>query len=155
MSFGVRILCIGRNSPLWDKVTGHYVRLIRPFARVEIEYVRPVAMRPPNAALIAEAESKRLQSRWKKAEHSVALSSEGTQRGSRQFATWLQKHRQASTSPVFSIGGAYGLSADYKRSSREIMSLSPMTLAHELCLAVLVEQLYRAFTILTDHPYHK
>ena len=155
MSFGVRVLCVGRKSSPWDKITDHYARLIRPLARVEVEFVRPVRLCPPNPGLIAEKESTRLQSRWKKTEYPVSLSSEGTQRDSREFAQWLRAHQRASRTVVFGIGGAYGLSTEVKRASREIISLSPMTLAHELCLAVLVEQLYRAFTILTNHPYHK
>ena len=56
---------------------------------------------------------------------------------------------------VFVVGGAAGLSSDVKRAARRIVSLGPLTLTHELAQVVLVEQLYRAATILAGHPYHR
>ena len=56
---------------------------------------------------------------------------------------------------VFVVGGAAGLSPEVRRSARRIVSLGPQTLAHELAQVVLVEQLYRAWTILRGEPYHK
>lgn len=56
---------------------------------------------------------------------------------------------------VFLVGGAPGLSADVRRAARRTVSLGPQTLSHELAQVVLVEQLYRAWTILRGEPYHK
>jgi 23S rRNA (pseudouridine1915-N3)-methyltransferase len=55
---------------------------------------------------------------------------------------------------VFAIGGADGFSADARSQAQYVFSLGKMTLAHELARVVLLEQLYRAFTILKGHPYH-
>ena len=74
---------------------------------------------------------------------------------SESFAEWLGKQRDTATQQiVFSVGPANGWSdASRKRASLQL-SLGPMTLAHALARVVLAEQIYRAFTILSGHPYH-
>ena len=71
------------------------------------------------------------------------------------FSSWLQHIMQTEKNLVLTIGSAHGLSADYKKQCKQIISLTPLTLPHKLCLLVLVEQLYRACTIQSGHPYHK
>jgi len=85
----------------------------------------------------------------------VLLDSRGRQMTSESFADWLGKQRDTATQQiVFSVGPANGWSdASRKRASLQL-SLGHMTLAHALARVVLAEQLYRAFTILSGHPYH-
>ncbi|HAJ79150.1 MAG TPA: hypothetical protein DCO75_05205, partial [Fibrobacteres bacterium] len=82
-------------------------------------------------------------------------SEEGKLMESLRFATWIESFLTSHRSPVFNIGGAFGLSSNIKKECKEIISLSPLTLPHKLCMLVLIEQIYRAFTILHNHPYHK
>ena len=85
----------------------------------------------------------------------VLLDSRGRQMTSESFAEWLGKQRDTAIQQiVFSVGPANGWSdASRKRASLQL-SLGPMTLAHALARVVLAEQIYRAFTILSGHPYH-
>jgi 23S rRNA (pseudouridine1915-N3)-methyltransferase len=85
----------------------------------------------------------------------VLLDSRGKQMSSEVFAAWLGKQRdEGSQQIVFAIGPASGWSDGSRKRANLQLSLGPMTLAHALARLVMAEQLYRAFTILTGHPYH-
>jgi 23S rRNA (pseudouridine1915-N3)-methyltransferase len=85
----------------------------------------------------------------------VLLDSRGRQMTSEDFARWLGARRdEGSQHIVFAIGPASGWSDDARTRAQLLISLGPMTLAHALARLVMAEQLYRAFTILTGHPYH-
>jgi 23S rRNA (pseudouridine1915-N3)-methyltransferase len=85
----------------------------------------------------------------------VLLDSRGRQMSSEVFAAWLGARRDEGTQQiVFAIGPASGWSDAARLRAQLLLSLGPMTLAHALARLVAAEQLYRAFTILTGHPYH-
>ena len=85
----------------------------------------------------------------------VLLDSRGKQMTSEAFAKWLGARRdEGSQQIVFAIGPASGWSDEARKRADLLLSLGPMTLAHALARLVMAEQLYRAFTILTGHPYH-
>jgi 23S rRNA (pseudouridine1915-N3)-methyltransferase len=85
----------------------------------------------------------------------VLLDSSGRQMSSEVFAAWLGKHRdQGAQHIVFAIGPASGWSDSARKQAQLLLSFGPMTMAHALARLVVAEQLYRAFTILTGHPYH-
>ena len=85
----------------------------------------------------------------------VVADSRGQQLSSEELAAFLRDHQDRNPLPlVFAIGGANGFAGDTLRQADFTLSLGKMTLAHELARVVLLEQLYRAFTILKGHPYH-
>src|SRR5262249_19927641 len=85
----------------------------------------------------------------------VLLDSRGKQLSSEELSDFIHKHQQSRAFPiVFAIGAADGFSDETRRRADLVLSLGRMTLAHELARVVLLEQLYRAFTILKGHPYH-
>lgn len=85
----------------------------------------------------------------------VTLDSRGKEVSSEQFAKFLGDYRDRNPLPlVFAIGGADGFSDSTRAAAQQVISLGKMTLAHELARIVLLEQIYRAFTILQGHPYH-
>ncbi len=85
----------------------------------------------------------------------VLLDSRGRQMTSEAFAAWLGARRdQGAQHLVFAIGPADGWSDAARRRAHLLLSLGPMTMAHALVRLVVAEQIYRAFTILTGHPYH-
>jgi 23S rRNA (pseudouridine1915-N3)-methyltransferase len=85
----------------------------------------------------------------------IALDSRGKQLSSEGLAEFLRNHQdRGSAHLVFAIGGADGLNERVKNAAEFTLSLGTMTLSHELARVVLLEQLYRAFTILKGHPYH-
>ena len=85
----------------------------------------------------------------------VLLDSRGKQLSSEELAQFLRERQQRNPAPlVFAIGPADGFSEATRERADYLLSLGKMTLAHELARAVVLEQLYRAFTILKGHPYH-
>ncbi len=82
----------------------------------------------------------------------IALEEKGKQFTSVEFASYLENTLQPI---VFIIGGAYGLSNEVRSRANLILSLGEMTMPHILARVVLVEQIYRAYTITKNHPYHK
>ena len=85
----------------------------------------------------------------------VLLDGKGQQLSSEELAGWLHEHQTRNALPLlFGIGPADGFSDEARHASKFVLSLGKMTLAHELARVVLLEQLYRAFTILKGHPYH-
>ncbi|KAA0258509.1 23S rRNA (pseudouridine(1915)-N(3))-methyltransferase RlmH [Deferribacter autotrophicus] len=83
----------------------------------------------------------------------VALAVEGKQLDSESFAKWFEGKQNKNI--AFLIGGAKGLSEILKKKCNELFSLSKLTFAHEHALLLLSEQIYRAYTIIQGHPYHK
>ncbi len=85
----------------------------------------------------------------------VLLDAGGHQLSSEQLADFLQQHMERGTqSLLFAVGGADGFSEQARAAAAFQLSLGKMTLPHELARVVLLEQLYRGFTILKGHPYH-
>jgi 23S rRNA (pseudouridine1915-N3)-methyltransferase len=85
----------------------------------------------------------------------VLLDSRGRQLSSEAFAAWLGGQRdEGAQHIVFAIGPADGWSEAGRAKARLLLSLGPMTLAHSLARLVMAEQIYRAFAILSGHPYH-
>ncbi|MGA3160936.1 MAG: 23S rRNA (pseudouridine(1915)-N(3))-methyltransferase RlmH [Terracidiphilus sp.] len=85
----------------------------------------------------------------------VLLDSSGRQMSSDVFAAWLGARRDQGTQHiVFAVGPASGWSEPARKRAQLLLSLGPMTMAHALARLVVAEQLYRAITILTGHPYH-
>ena len=85
----------------------------------------------------------------------VLMDSRGKEFTSEQFAKFLGDYQERNPLPlVFAIGGADGFTSETRVAAQSMISLGKMTLAHELARIVLLEQLYRAFTILKGHPYH-
>jgi 23S rRNA (pseudouridine1915-N3)-methyltransferase len=85
----------------------------------------------------------------------VLMDSRGKEFSSEQFAKFLGDYQDRNPLPlVLAIGGADGFSSETKAAAQQTISLGKMTLAHELARVVLLEQVYRAFTILKGHPYH-
>jgi 23S rRNA (pseudouridine1915-N3)-methyltransferase len=84
----------------------------------------------------------------------IVLDSRGRQFSSDELAHWLEREQAQALPLLFAIGGADGFSEATRREAAHMLSLGKMTLPHELARVVLLEQIYRAFTILGKHPYH-
>ena len=85
----------------------------------------------------------------------MLLDEHGNERSSMEFATWMQKKMAAGPKRlVFIVGGPYGFSPSVHQRGNEEVSLSQMTLSHQMVRMFFVEQIYRAMTILNGEPYH-
>ena len=105
---------------------------------------------------VQRAEAERILARMPSDLEGVALTRDGKGMTSEKLARYLQRHAVSSLpGVVFVVGGAHGLADEVLRRCRRRLSLSHMTLPHEMARLVLAEQLYRAGTILRGEPYHK
>jgi 23S rRNA (pseudouridine1915-N3)-methyltransferase len=102
------------------------------------------------AAVLALARGERQKERHRL----VLLDPRGKQLSSEELAEFLGREQMQALPLLFAIGGADGFSEEARRQAGFVLSLGRMTLPHELARVVLVEQLYRAFTIMKNHPYH-
>ncbi|MDZ7852505.1 MAG: 23S rRNA (pseudouridine(1915)-N(3))-methyltransferase RlmH [Halomonas sp.] len=153
----IRLLAVGTRMPDWVSrgVEEYRKRLPRDFA-LEVEEIVP-GQRGKNAdvtrAMALEAE--RIRSRLKGGEHLVALEVEGKAWSTEQLAREADAWRLEGRDVVLLVGGPDGLAPALSASADQRWSLSPLTLPHPLVRILLAEQLYRAWTLLVGHPYHR
>ncbi|HEX9934564.1 MAG TPA: 23S rRNA (pseudouridine(1915)-N(3))-methyltransferase RlmH [bacterium] len=134
-----------------------YARRLRRYCRFESGYVAPEKMTANKSdELVMKKEGERLSTRLPEACRTIALDRLGKSWTSQELATHLSVWQNGGLECVgFVIGGPLGLSPDVLKRADDVVSLSRMTLAHEIAKLVLLEQLYRAFTILRGEKYHK
>ena len=89
-----------------------------------------------------------------KLSHLYLLDERGSELSTVELKNKIEDHIEKSTAIFFAIGAAMGHSESLKKSTKELISLSPLTLPHKFARLLLVEQLYRVQTLLTNHPYH-
>lgn len=146
----IRLLMLSKTrAPELRALQEHYIRRIRAFCPIEVSEIRPARRGGP-----AEAARNGLakQSRT----HVVLLDAAGREWDSQEFARWIAGLRDRGTQEVvFACGDAAGFPAAWRSQCDSKISLSRLTMAHELARVVLLEQIYRAFTILRGHPYAK
>ena len=142
--------------PDWVEIAcGEYLKRMPREATVEIIEIKPDKRASgKNSTTVQEAEAKRILEACGR-DYLIALDERGAEVTTLQLAdrlkTWLGSGRDVS----LIIGGADGLHADIKARADWLWSLSKLTLPHGMVRVVLAEQLYRAWTVINNHPYHR
>ena len=153
----VRLIAVGKlRGSIWQPAASEYVKRLQRYANFDVVEVRDAVGKglPAHAAVVAEG--KGIAELLKSGNYLIALDREGKSFSSEQFAQVLRQQMDAGIRQMdFVIGGPLGLEATIISKANLRFSLSAMTLPHELARVVLLEQLYRAFTILKGEPYHK
>ena len=148
----IKIAWIGKTKEAAvQSLTDEYLKRISRFAQVE-----GVSLRD-EAALLEMAGRSGKGNTSKSAAKStlVLMDSRGKEFSSEQFAKFLRDYQDRNPLPIIlALGSADGFTDEARLSAQHVISLGNMTLAHELARIVLLEQVYRAFTILKGHPYH-
>jgi 23S rRNA (pseudouridine1915-N3)-methyltransferase len=142
----IKVAWIGKTKePAIQALTDEYLKRIARYADVAGAALKD------EAAILSLAAGEKQQ----KERHAlVILDSRGKQFSSEELAAFLEREQVNAKPLLFAIGGSDGFSEEARRQARFALSLGRMTLPHELARVVLLEQLYRAFTILKGHPYH-
>jgi 23S rRNA (pseudouridine1915-N3)-methyltransferase len=148
------IVAMGQRMPGWvDQAFDDYAkRLPRDFA-VELTELKP-APRGKSVPQILALEAARILGACGEA-NVVALDERGAAWTTQAFAQRLARWRDDAQDIAFVIGSADGLDASVKRRAKATLQLSAMTLPHALARIVLIEQIYRAWSLLAAHPYHR
>lgn len=147
----------GKTSPAYfaDSVA-EYARRLPRLADTEwtvLPDIRQAANMSPE--LLKKRESEQVLQRVQAADYLVLLDERGKTFSSENFATWLEKTATAGHKRcIFLIGGAYGFDDILYQRANMLLSLSPMTMSHQLVRVVFAEQLYRGFSIIKGLPYH-
>ena len=153
----VSIVSIGHRMPAWVQEGFHeYARRMPPEIRVELVELKPEERGAGRSVPKAKAaEGARILDAIPDGAAVVALDERGKAVTTQGLSTLLADWMRDGSHPVFLIGGADGLDEAVKQRADKIVSLSALTLPHALVRVVLAEQLYRAWTILAGHPYHR
>nr|MDD6336046.1 23S rRNA (pseudouridine(1915)-N(3))-methyltransferase RlmH [bacterium] len=153
----IHLIVVGRiKQPGWRLVCEDYAKRLSRYDKLTIEELPDQPASGPEQARRAMAlEAKAILAALPKGAHVVALDSHGRSVTSEGLAQNLAAWRQLGRPVALVIGGSEGLDGTVKQRADDLLSLSPMTLCHAGARAMLLEQLYRAATILAGHPYHK
>jgi 23S rRNA (pseudouridine1915-N3)-methyltransferase len=151
----LRLIAVGKDrSGLYAPAVDEYVKRLGRYLRFELVEVSE-AKKHAGTPQARDEEAATILSRVKPTEHLVALDERGEQLTSLELAARMDRWMKSGRDVSLVIGGAAGLSPDLLARAKEKLALSRFTLAHRLARLVLVEQLYRAMTILRGEPYHK
>jgi 23S rRNA (pseudouridine1915-N3)-methyltransferase len=151
----LRIAAVGKlKEPYWRAACAEYVKRLGRYATVEMIEVpdRDLAI---GAERAVAAEGADLMRAIPQGSYVLTLEIGGAQHSSEGFAARLETLMvEGRADLTFVVGGSAGLAPDVLARADETVSLSRMTLPHQLCRVVLLEQVYRAFRIMRNEPYH-
>lgn len=156
MGLDIRVIAIGRRTPGWVAAAWEeYATRLPRQVSLQLVEVAPETRSGVPVGQILTAEAQRLRSACRDGSFRVALDERGKLLSSRQLAEWLGQRGELQEPVDLLIGGADGLDPRLRSESGLLWSLSPLTFPHALVRVLLAEQLYRAWTILQGHPYHR
>lgn len=153
------IVAVGQRQPAWAQAAlEDYLTRFPADFKVELKEVKaePRSTRgndPVQRLLVAEAA--RIRAATPPGGRLVALDERGADWTTDRLASTLGRWREEGVQPVFVIGGPDGLEAGLKQAAHTQLRLSSLTLPHALARVLLAEQLYRAWSVLSNHPYHR
>ncbi|MBJ6724807.1 23S rRNA (pseudouridine(1915)-N(3))-methyltransferase RlmH [Geomesophilobacter sediminis] len=150
----LKVLWVGKTQEPWVRAgIDEYSGRIKRYLPLEIQEAREEKGGVPQ--VMRERECERLAKILPKGGRLVLLDERGDALTSPEFANFIGKNRDQGTSDlVFAIGGAYGFTDEFRSRAHKTISLSKMTLTHQMVRVFLLEQIYRGFTILNGEPYH-
>jgi 23S rRNA (pseudouridine1915-N3)-methyltransferase len=149
----IKVLWVGKSRDPWVRdAIEEYAGRIRRYCPLELVDIRDE--KGAAAEEMRSRECERLEKQIPPGAALILLDERGEQMDSPGLAAFVGKQRDCGTGElIFVIGGAYGFSEEFRRRGR-LLALSKMTFTHQMVRAFLLEQIYRAFTILNGEPYH-
>lgn len=153
----ITVLAVGTKMPRWvDEAVGEYAKRFGRDVAYTLKEIKPEKRGAGvNAAQGMAAEEKRILETLPDNAFLVVLDERGKAPTSVELAQYMQRWQQDSEHVCFVIGGADGMTDALKQKARLMLRLSSLTLPHGMVRVLLTEQLYRAVSILQNHPYHR
>jgi 23S rRNA (pseudouridine1915-N3)-methyltransferase len=153
----VRIIAVGSRMPKWVREPfDDYITRLGSGLKISLTEIEPGARTASaSPAKAIETEGQRILAALRTSEYVVALDERGAEMSTRELAAWLAGRLQEGRDLAFLIGGPDGFAPEVLARSDFKWSLSRLTFPHALVRVVLAEQLYRAHTVLANHPYHR
>jgi len=150
------IVAVGQRQPDWAQVAwDDYAKRFPYELKVELKIVKTEPRGAKTVQTLLAAERARIEAALPKGCRIVALDERGAALSTLALAAKLQNWQLESDTVALVIGGPDGLDPAFKRAAHERIRLSDLTLAHAMVRVVLIEQLYRAWSINANHPYHR
>jgi 23S rRNA (pseudouridine1915-N3)-methyltransferase len=157
LAFNITIAAIGQKLPSWcEEAVADFQQRFASDWRVEIKQLKAEPRSSGLAtSVIMQREAERIRAIAPRAAQLIVLDEHGTRLDTKAFSALLQRKADDAQDLVFCIGGADGLDPTLKAQAAERIRLSDMTLPHAFARLILIEQIYRAYSILHKHPYHR
>ncbi|HEY0845224.1 MAG TPA: 23S rRNA (pseudouridine(1915)-N(3))-methyltransferase RlmH, partial [Noviherbaspirillum sp.] len=151
------IAAVGHKMPAWiEDGFGEYAKRMPPECRIHLKEIKPVERSGSKTAeTVMALERAKIEAAVPKGSRIVALDERGKDMTTMQLAQLLTQWQQDGRDVTFVIGGADGLDAGFKASADMLVRISSLTLPHGMVRVLLAEQLYRAWSITQNHPYHR
>lgn len=151
------IAAVGHKMPAWiESGFNEYAKRMPPDCRILLKEIKPVERSGSKTAETAMAlERTKIEAAVPKGARIIALDEHGKDLTSVQLSQLLKQWQQEGGDVTFVIGGADGLDADFKKTADMLIRISSLTLPHGMVRVMLAEQLYRAWSITQNHPYHR
>lgn len=147
----INIISVSKLSPGYRGLADHYCKMIKwKLKETELNYTKKLSEIQAKAY-----EAKLINNQIISNSYKIVLDVQGQQLNSKEFSLLFKNQMMIGQNIDIIIGGAFGLDNSIIKSSSIRLSLSKMTLPHQLAKLVLLEQIYRSQTILAAHPYHK
>jgi len=153
----ISVVSVGHKMPAWiQSGWREYLKRLPPEIKVELVELKPEEKTSGKTVEKAKAlEGERILAAIPGGATVYALDEKGRPVTTQGLSVMLAQWMRDATHPVFVIGGADGLSDEVRTRADKLLSLSALTLPHGLARVVLAEQIYRAWSILSSHPYHR
>ena len=151
------VVSVGHKMPDWITAGfNEYARRMPREARIELLEIKPEPRSTgKTTAQIMEAEAQRILAALPQNCQRIALDERGVQPTTKQLAAQMQGWMREGGDVAFIIGGADGLHESVRQAAQQMMALSSLTLPHAMVRVLLAEQLYRAHSMMHNHPYHR
>ncbi|RZI43682.1 23S rRNA (pseudouridine(1915)-N(3))-methyltransferase RlmH [Herbaspirillum sp. HC18] len=151
------IAAVGHKMPAWiEDGFGEYAKRMPPECRILLKEIKPVERSGSKTAeTVMALERGKIEAAIPKGSRIIALDERGKDLTTVQLSQMLTQWQQDGRDVTFVIGGADGLDAGFKASADMLVRVSSLTLPHGMVRVLLAEQLYRAWSITQNHPYHR
>ncbi len=150
------ILALSHKMPAWVTAgVADYTKRMPPEARVEVIELKPEDRANKKTERVLALEADRIRAAIPKGATPIVCDERGTTLTTPMLSRWLEAWMKEGVNPCFIIGSADGLAASVKQLAAHRIALSGCVLPHGMVRVMLAEQLYRAFSVLHNHPYHR
>jgi 23S rRNA (pseudouridine1915-N3)-methyltransferase len=151
------ITAVGHKMPAWiENGFAEYAKRMPPECRIHLKEIKPIERSGSKTAeTVMALERNKIEASLPKGARIVALDEHGKDLTTMQLSQLLTQWQQDGRDVAFIIGGADGLDAGFKSNADMRIRISSMTLPHGMVRVLLAEQLYRAWSITQNHPYHR